>query len=263
MSRGRCCRWQGWGRCGRFRRTRRALPGRLCGRGARAPSRRVRARTNSARRWPMCSKTPPGCAVSYGDTRAIFIARAARAASQTLIDMVSSHRATQLSIGADRSGLHRMNPKQASHRLRRTDERLRVHVPIITKAGSLEARFRSLPAGSEIFREVAGHPVPRFELPERRRFERRSARRRMGSACGTGSRRAGERARRIAKDRRACPPQARIGDRRGRKKGAGVRVQWPLVQRAVGARSTITPRYITATSSEICRTTPRSWLMKR
>jgi hypothetical protein len=34
-------------------------------------------------------------------------------------------------------------------------------------------------------------------------------------------------------------------------------------QRSVGAISTTRPRYITTTRSDRCRTTPRSWLMKR
>src|SRR5687768_11675737 len=113
----------------------------------------------------MCSNTPPGCAVSYGETRAIFI-------GQSLIAF-RRHR-PGLEPSRDprvyRGKPERTSSREPEDRYRQAHDTLTgllVLVPIITKAGFLDIscsdRFRG---GSNIFREMAGNPMPRLELPE-------------------------------------------------------------------------------------------------
>ena len=152
--------------------------------------------------------------------------------------MVWSHRATQLSIGADRSGLHRRTRGRSIARLRRTDEACCSGAD--HNKGWI-AIFRSdrCRAGSEIFREVAGNPMPRFELSSWC-FEGTSSAANGHRVRNRQPGRGDRRARGISKDRRPRRRRRGLHRRRGQKR-ARVWVQRPLVQRR-SARARRSPR---------------------
>src|SRR5919112_6478448 len=118
----------------------------------------------------MCSNTPPGCAVSYGDTRAIFIGQspiASRRHRHGLQPSCDPH--------VYRGGPERTSPREPEcgpRHAHNAPTRLPVLPPIITKAGYLDGSCSGCFHGRlEIFGEMAGNPMPRFQLPEDWGFE--------------------------------------------------------------------------------------------
>ena len=120
--------------------------------------------------------------------------------------------------------------------------------------------------GGEPLREVARHGVAEPAIDRAPAPRRRTAAGPSGNGCGSGIRRAG----RSGSGRRRPARSARAGARS--RVGLGCRREQRLRVRVGGGRCTassagpismILPRYITATVSEMWRTTDRSWAMNR